>query len=332
VKKHGVSSKDVKNMFDVADTSYGDDDGQISRQEFRDVMNAAGGAGVSPAWNKLYKTYASRVGTKRGTGGRGGGGARPAKRTRGKSKRVQERIDRQRMDRIAALSPDARAALARAEAKREQDVIARIDIGVFGKHSRSVGIEFLTQQNSKMPCASDLKRVTDSLGADPSSAIVTHEKKHTFLNEHQCNLLMKEVEFEWNRETSNKSSDYKLFLTESRLVELIGTNAADNIAKQMEGCYNKIIIRRCNEIGKCIQFHTDVSLRTMQIPLNDEIKDYVGARLCFVVDDALVYPKRVAGTATIHRNDVAHGVTTLVKGVRYGLFLLDDPSNKRTPN
>ena len=82
VKKHGVSSKDVKNMFDVADSSYGDDDGQISRQEFRDVMNAAGGAGVSPAWNKLYKTYAASVGTKRGTGGRGGGGARPAKRAR----------------------------------------------------------------------------------------------------------------------------------------------------------------------------------------------------------------------------------------------------------
>ena len=82
VKKHGVSSKDVKNMFDVADSSYGDDDGQISRQEFRNVMNAAGGAGVSPAWNKLYKTYAASVGTKRGTGGRGGGGARPAKRAR----------------------------------------------------------------------------------------------------------------------------------------------------------------------------------------------------------------------------------------------------------
>ena len=82
VKKHGVSSKDVKKMFDVADSSYGDDDGQISRQEFRDVMNAAGGAGVSPAWNKLYKTYAASVGTKRGSGGRGGGGARPAKRAR----------------------------------------------------------------------------------------------------------------------------------------------------------------------------------------------------------------------------------------------------------
>ena len=80
VKKHGVSAKDVKNMFDVADSSYGNDDMQIQRSEFRTVMNLAGGYNASPAWNKLYERYSAGVSTKRGTVR--GGGARPAKRAR----------------------------------------------------------------------------------------------------------------------------------------------------------------------------------------------------------------------------------------------------------
>jgi len=80
VKKHGVSAKDVKNMFDVADSSYGNDDMQIQRSEFRTVMNLAGEYNASPAWNKLYRSYSAGVSAKRGTVR--SGGARPAKRAR----------------------------------------------------------------------------------------------------------------------------------------------------------------------------------------------------------------------------------------------------------
>ena len=88
--------------------------------------------------------------------------------------------------------------------------------------------------------------------------------------------------------------------------------------------HTKIVVRRCEEHGRCIKFHTDRSLKTMQVPLNDET-EYEGGRLVFATKDGLVYPPRPAGSATLHRNTIAHGVTTLTSGVRYGLFLLEDP-------
>lgn len=33
-------------------------------------------------------------------------------------------------------------------------------------------------------------------------------------------------------------------------------------------------------------------------------------------------PKRSAGAVTIHSNKIAHGVSLLEKGVRYGLFMI----------
>ena len=62
----------------------------------------------------------------------------------------------------------------------------------------------------------------------------------------------------------------------------------------------------------------------MQVPLNGE-DEYEGGRLVFMTkENGMKIPVRKAGSATIHRNDIAHGVTTLVRGVRYGLYLLED--------
>ena len=36
----------------------------------------------------------------------------------------------------------------------------------------------------------------------------------------------------------------------------------------------------------------------------------------------MTYPDRSAGSFTLHRNDILHGVTRLESGVRYGLFML----------
>ena len=63
----------------------------------------------------------------------------------------------------------------------------------------------------------------------------------------------------------------------------------------------------------------------MQISLNSENEYSVGRLVYATKDDDLVYPSRPAGSATLHRNHIAHGVTTLTDGVRYGLFLLQDP-------
>ena len=113
-------------------------------------------------------------------------------------------------------------------------------------------------------------------------------------------------------------------MTKLKLIELIGIDAVSQILKQINHLFNRIVLRRCSEKGKCIKFHCDHSLQTMQIPLNDE-NEYIGGKLCFVMNEKLFYPKRLAGSATIHRNNIAHAVTTLRAGVRYGLFLLNEP-------
>jgi hypothetical protein len=70
-----------------------------------------------------------------------------------------------------------------------------------------------------------------------------------------------------------------------------------------------------------INFHTDVSQKTMQVALNDET-EYEGGRLLFVSKGILNAPERMIGTVTIHDNTIVHGVTLLESGVRYGLFFL----------
>lgn len=77
-------------------------------------------------------------------------------------------------------------------------------------------------------------------------------------------------------------------------------------------------------IDHCIDFHTDYARKTLQVSLVDD-SDYEGGRLIFVVGDEIVIPKRSIGTVTLHDNRIIHGVTGLNSGVRYGLFLLDQP-------
>ena len=85
--------------------------------------------------------------------------------------------------------------------------------------------------------------------------------------------------------------------------------------------YSEILIRRCTAHGQFIKFHSDVSKRTLQVALNGEA-DYVGGRLIFATNGALYAPERPEGTVTIHHNDIAHGVSVLESGIRYGLFFL----------
>lgn len=49
----------------------------------------------------------------------------------------------------------------------------------------------------------------------------------------------------------------------------------------MENAYQQIIIRRCQAHGKLINFHTDVSLRTLQLSLNSD-EEYEGGKLVYI--------------------------------------------------
>ena len=85
--------------------------------------------------------------------------------------------------------------------------------------------------------------------------------------------------------------------------------------------YDEIILRRCQAHNKFINFHTDVSKRTMQLSVNSDT-EYEGGRLVYATNGKLLTIPRSAGTITVHQNDIVHGVSLLKSGVRYGLFFL----------
>jgi predicted 2-oxoglutarate/Fe(II)-dependent dioxygenase YbiX len=79
--------------------------------------------------------------------------------------------------------------------------------------------------------------------------------------------------------------------------------------------YTTIKLRRCEAIGQCINFHTDMSHRTMQVALTSD-ETYGGGALVFANAEGLHFPPRPAGSATVHDCTIVHGVTELVCGVR----------------
>ena len=74
-----------------------------------------------------------------------------------------------------------------------------------------------------------------------------------------------------------------------------------------------------------IDFHTDVSRRTVSIALNDST-EYKGGHMVYLDDKAspTVIDNRTSGDVLIHTNSISHGVTPLASGTRYHLFFLTE--------
>ena len=192
------------------------------------------------------------------------------------------------------------------------------DIGIFGKYINSIGIEHLTVRsttgsttNSSTTAAS---AIIQHLKANPK-AIFTNETKQ-ILMEAQRNKLTTLLNQKWN----GKDQDFKLQLSNTELAQIIGQTSYEQLVTQMDGTHDTILLRRCMQHGKVIKFHVDHgSYKTLQVPLND---NYIGGRLVYATEKGLMYPERNPGSFTKHTNDIAHGVTCLKSGIRYGLFFL----------
>lgn len=118
------------------------------------------------------------------------------------------------------------------------------------------------------------------------------------------------------------TDDLKLSLTTAELVAHIGVPAIERLSTAFGVPFDTIKLRRVSAVGKCVAFHCDYSKRTMQVVLNGD-DEYDGGRLTFATADGFVQPARPRGSATVHVNSIVHGVSTLRRGVRYGLFLCD---------
>ena len=90
-------------------------------------------------------------------------------------------------------------------------------------------------------------------------------------------------------------------LSVRELEDLVGEAqlAALKCAPGFPTSYTAIKLRRCSAIGQCINFHTDVSERTMQVALNAP-EAYGGGELIYANAAGLHLPPRPVGSATVH--------------------------------
>lgn len=192
-------------------------------------------------------------------------------------------------------------------------------VGVFGEHLGSVGIEILDGRSAH-PIPADAQRILSELRSGAEASYHSEPEKAKYLTSAQCKQLMDTADQCWD----GTSRDFKLLLTDSELTRIIGDASFGKLTQIFGDHHNKIIVRRCTEYGRSIKFHTDHSLKTLQVPLNGD-DEYEGGRLVYVTKSGFETPRRPAGSVTIHRNDIVHGVTRHVSGTRYGLFLLQEP-------
>jgi len=104
------------------------------------------------------------------------------------------------------------------------------------------------------------------------------------------------------------------------------SNKNDSMGRVFHIVEPKIVLRRTQgPIDACIAWHIDgpKATLTVQYSLSDDTS-YKGGQLCFWSREKGVYiPSRPAGTITTHPPKQMHAVTSLRKGVRHSLFVID---------
>jgi hypothetical protein len=90
------------------------------------------------------------------------------------------------------------------------------------------------------------------------------------------------------------------------------------------GDYKIALRMTCGPTNSCINFHCDgiYAFSTSQIPLNPT-SEYEGGDLVFFKNDELQTVSRIPGSLVQHPPKVLHGVTSVLRGKRKSLFIVD---------
>jgi hypothetical protein len=187
-----------------------------------------------------------------------------------------------------------------------------VDIGTFGTHQESLGVNYL---NSTL--IGDITSATELI--QKSNASINSNFIH--LEQELLDISEREILIQFTELYYDGSSDFRLKISIETLEKLIGNARSSGLIKLMNYEYSDIILRRVENQEQLINFHTDHSMLTMQVVLNDK-SQYEGCDLVFVTSAGFQKPIRNAGSATIHDNTILHGVTKMTYGVRYSLFFL----------
>ena len=91
------------------------------------------------------------------------------------------------------------------------------------------------------------------------------------------------------------------------------------------GGYKIALRMTCGPTNSCINFHCDghYATSTSQIPLNPT-SEYEGGDLVFFKNDELQTVSRIPGSLVQHPPKVLHGVTSVLRGKRKSLFIVDE--------
>jgi small ubiquitin-related modifier len=197
----------------------------------------------------------------------------------------------------------------------------RGSIGIFGDHAGSPGLAFL-QPGAKLDDApaAVVREIAARCrlgGSEGDAPYFASFQAAGLLSAAQRAALRSELDL-----GARGALDFKKPLTRREASSRLGAKVYGSLEALFSshgGRVDEIVLRRSAVVGQCINFHTDVNHKTLQLCLND---DFDGGDLVFAADDKLVKPRRPAGSYTVHNDRIAHGVSTLERGARYALFFL----------
>lgn len=204
----------------------------------------------------------------------------------------------------------------------------------FSVHAGTFGIHFLQSKAAALTAsATDVAFLVNALGGSHTTPPMSFPDAK--LLDRSARLSLMQYIDGHRQITGENSPDVVLSLSIAELRAAVGGAAVQRLVNLFGMQPAAIRLRRVEARGDaatCVAFHTDytnalVSLRTMQVPLN-EPSEYDGGELVWAVDGALEVPSRASGSATLHSASVVHGVTAMARGQRYSLFLLELPDRK----
>lgn len=207
----------------------------------------------------------------------------------------------------------------------DPDYAVNRDIGEWGAHEEAMGTSFL---KGSAVSGEDARAIMRTLGASKYTMFKT--LSDVGMDERSRTAIIEHVDM-FHAENAIEEADLILPLSHAQLLVLVGEEVVGRLEVIFGrfGCddYN-MVVRRVEPVGngRCINFHTDVTRRTMQVVLNDE-SEYDGGRLVYATDEGLLWPNRKAGSAILHDDSIAHGVSMHLRDVRYGLFFLQAPDS-----
>jgi hypothetical protein len=154
----------------------------------------------------------------------------------------------------------------------------------FGLHANTPGVSYLHSPATLAAAApSEAVHLMQQLGGDPAARPCSQPDR-VLLAPEQRRVLTSLLD-DLHAAAASKNPDVRATLTARRLKALLGAEAVRDLAAAFGEChvYDTFKLRRVEALGSaglCVPFHTDYSMRTLHVALNDE-SEYTGGRLVF---------------------------------------------------